>query len=335
LADFIIESNDGTQTRVHSLILLSRGSDFFDTMLKSDSNYNEKKEGKVKFEASAEAVTQFVKIIYGLDLDESVSLDVVKELIVIGGVYDATVQEVAGEHLQKHLKKENVFELLQFSKKRDAKTGAKNCLEMIVNNFTKEELLGTGKFDDHPDLAIEMITKYESNRNTDTTLTMKAASYSSASMFDKVGGFTFNKNSPNEHSFDIKTTTATTFTGFGLFLSPGSDVQVDISYESYGSNNSYKQTEHIQHRGPENVVPVIFKKPQNLSTITALSLTITGTGGAPVGINTGQKNRDGYYQRTVNGKDKNGCYVRDVKLLYNIQKGNVEQSIISDIYFHI
>ena len=268
-------------------------------------------------------------------MDESVSLDVVKELIVIGGVYDATVQEVAGEHLKKYLTKKNVFELLQFSKKREAKTGAKKCLQMIVNNYTKEELLGSGKFDDYPDLAVEMIKKYESNRNTDTSRTMKAASYSSASMFDKVGGFTFNRNSPNEHSFYIITTTATTFTGFGLFLSPGSDVKIDISYGS--SNSIYTQTEHIQHRGPENVVPVIFKQPQNLSTTgTTLSLTITGTGGAPAGINTGQKNRDGYYyERTVNGKDKNGCYVRDVKLLYNIKKGYGEQTIISDIYFHI
>ena len=48
LADFIIESNDGTQFKVHSLILLSRGSDFFETMLRSDSNFNERKEGKVK-----------------------------------------------------------------------------------------------------------------------------------------------------------------------------------------------------------------------------------------------------------------------------------------------
>ena len=65
-------------------------------MLRSDNNFIERKEGKVKIpDASTETVTQFVRILYGLDLDENIGLDVIKELIVIGGVYDVTVQEIA------------------------------------------------------------------------------------------------------------------------------------------------------------------------------------------------------------------------------------------------
>ena len=165
LADFIIESKDGTQFKAHSLILHSRGSDFFETMLRSDSNFNEKKEGKVEIpEAATETVTQFVRILYGLDLDENVSLDVIKELIMIGGVYDASVQEVAGEHIKKHLNKKNVFEMLKFCKEREARTAAMICLQMIVNNFTREELLESRKFDDHNDLAVELI-KHEHKAN--------------------------------------------------------------------------------------------------------------------------------------------------------------------------
>ena len=102
--------------------------------MRSDRNFNEKKEGKVKIpEAATETVTQFVRILYGLDLDENVSLDVIKELIMIGGVYDASVQEVAGKHIKKHLNKENVFELLKFCKEREASMAFKICLQMIVN----------------------------------------------------------------------------------------------------------------------------------------------------------------------------------------------------------
>ena len=137
-------------------ILTKRGSDFFETMLRSDSNFIERKEGKVKIpEASTESLTQFLRILYGLDLDENVSLDVVKELIVIGGLYDVTVQEIAGEHLRNHLIKGNVFEVLKFCKEREAKNAVKICLQMIVNNFTREELLDSGYFDDHNDLAVE------------------------------------------------------------------------------------------------------------------------------------------------------------------------------------
>ena len=181
LADFIIESKDGTQFKVHSLILHSRGSDFFETMLRSDSNFNEKKEGKVEIpEASTETVTQFVRILYGLDLDENVSLDVIKELIMIGGVYDASVQEVAGEHVKKHLNKKNVFEMLKFCKEREARMAVMICLQMIVNNFTREELLESRKFDDHPDLAVELI-KHEHKSKVQTQ--SKTASF--FRMFDE------------------------------------------------------------------------------------------------------------------------------------------------------
>ena len=59
-------------------------------------------------------------------------------------------------------------------------------------------------------------------------------------------------------------------------------------------------------------------------------MTITGTGGAPVGINR-QKN-SGWFERTVDGRDTNGCYVRDIRFQYD---GDDGKSIISDIYFYV
>ena len=81
-----------------------------------------------------------MKILYGIDLEDDVSLDILKELIIIGGLYDASVQEVAGQYLEKYLTKENVFDLFELCKLKEADRGIENCLNMIVNNFTKEEV---------------------------------------------------------------------------------------------------------------------------------------------------------------------------------------------------
>ena len=156
-------------------------------MLRSDNNFIERKEGKVKIpDASTETVTQFVRILYGLDLDENVSLDIVKELIMIGGVYDVTVQEIAWEHLTSNLVKKNVFEVLKFCKEREARNAVKICLQMIVNNFTREELLDSGKFDDHPEFEFLELVKQEQKTNGNVKTPIKTAS--SFKMFDTVEG---------------------------------------------------------------------------------------------------------------------------------------------------
>ena len=71
---------------------------------------------------------------------------------MIGGVYDASVQDVATEHLKNHLTKENVFEIL----------------EMIFDNFTKEELYKSGQLNNHPDLALKIIGHQVDNINVPT-----------------------------------------------------------------------------------------------------------------------------------------------------------------------
>ena len=94
------------------LINIYRGSEFFETMLKSNSMFIEKREGKVALQASTVSVKQFVRILYGLGVEvDEVSLEDVKELIKIGGIYDKTVQEVAGEYLLRFITKQNVFAL--------------------------------------------------------------------------------------------------------------------------------------------------------------------------------------------------------------------------------
>ena len=65
-----------------------------------------------------------------------------------------------------------------------------------------------------------------------------------------------------------------------------------------------------------------------------LKLSITGMGGAPLGINTRPRQSNGWYERIVDGSDKNGFFVSDVKFEYFIQTSN-GKVIISDIFFHM
>ena len=99
---------------------------FFDTFFGADEAFMERRERKLVIpEASSETVENFVKILYGIDLGDDVSLDILKELIIIGGVYDRSVQEVAGECLEKYLTRENVFDLFELCKLKKAERGSK------------------------------------------------------------------------------------------------------------------------------------------------------------------------------------------------------------------
>ena len=116
----------------------------FDTLFETDGNFEERQARRLVIPASTEAVENFVKILYGVDVHldiDNVGLDILKDLIMIGGVYDASVQDVATEHLKNHLTKENVFEILGLCKSQKAESGVKNCLQMIVNNFPKRSCI--------------------------------------------------------------------------------------------------------------------------------------------------------------------------------------------------
>ena len=103
----------------------------------------------------------------------------------------------------------------------------------------------------------------------------------------------FDKSKTSNHSLLLFSNEPVTITGFSFFLSPGSDVKVDISF------GNYSQTENIQNNGPwvADVVPVYFKEPYKYVGYhqATLSLSITGAGGGPIGVNTRDKNDIGWF----------------------------------------
>ena len=88
---------------------------FFENML--TSGFREQHERKVKIPASSDALNEFVKFLYGLDLDRNLSLDTIKELIQIGGVYDDSVRTAAGNLLWKHFTKKTFLNCSNFAKR--------------------------------------------------------------------------------------------------------------------------------------------------------------------------------------------------------------------------
>jgi len=110
--DYVIQAIDGKEIKVHSFILKSRCTDFFDKLLESD--FREKKEKKWKIPLPFKSVTDFVKFLYAFELDDSMSLEEIREMIEVCGAYDDTIKVAASELLENHLTKENVFEMIGF-----------------------------------------------------------------------------------------------------------------------------------------------------------------------------------------------------------------------------
>ena len=121
------------------------------------SGFKEQHEKRLKIPASSDTVTEFIKFFYGFDLEQDLKFETVRELIKIGGVYDETVQNAAGELIGNHLTKENVFEILQFCKTFDAKIGKRKCLKFIIDSFDTEHLMDNNYLDKHPEIAVDIL----------------------------------------------------------------------------------------------------------------------------------------------------------------------------------
>ena len=124
------------------------------------SGFREKGEKLAKLPLSTEATNQLIKFLYGFELEAETSLEAVMELIYYGGVCGVeSLRDAAGEILKKYLNKENVFEVLKYCKKNEAKVAVKSCSETIVNNFDKKFLLESGHLEEHPEVALEIVRK--------------------------------------------------------------------------------------------------------------------------------------------------------------------------------
>ena len=120
-------------------VIFYRNSDFFSTLFKeNNSEFQERRSQRLLIPEVMDAtISALVDIMYGKDFN-SESLLVIKELILIGGVYDPEVQDVASEKLKDHLDSYNVMETLKYCKTHKARSGAIKCMEFLLQNFHSE-----------------------------------------------------------------------------------------------------------------------------------------------------------------------------------------------------
>ena len=103
-----------------------------------------------------------------------------------------------------------------------------------------------------------------------------------------------------------------------------------------------------------NFVPVKFKEPLDIkNSIHYLLVSIKGRGGTYAALNNGDEKTEEYmginqngqqrhmkrhfYERTLDGRDKNGQYAKPVKFQYYFKDNGylMENNVIADIHFNI
>lgn len=254
---------------------------------------------RMKVAASSEAMIQFVKFLYGFELEDDLSEGTLKELVQIGGVYDEHLQKAATDLLKSHLTKENVFQMLKFFKQAKVDVAEKNCKTFIFDNFESQELLTI--LEDHQEICLD-IWKSSIEKSSNCSYT--------------------------RYTLQIKTDSTIFITGIGLFISPcpGSDIDVTIKISGSRIINSddtiYEG--NIQNLGPSDIVNLDFNKPVEVThgNWRTISVTCKGSGVACVSNFSGE--------RTVEGKNKNDDFVRRVKFEIDTNAHN-----ISNIFFFV
>ena len=80
-----------------------------------------------------------------------------------------------------------------------------------------------------------------------------------------------------------------------------------------------------------DILPVYFTEPSPASSDVRLIVGIKGSGGASFGLTKGTKDNNGFYCKTVDGRDRDGQFIEQVQFKFR----DIANNIIPDIYFYI
>ena len=146
-------------------------------MINGESLFSEKKERKVKVPFSSKAVEMMVKFIYGIELEDSNSLDmqshpvtkqnldVFLELIEICGVYGIkNLDKAAAEKIKPHVNKENMFYIFSFAHLHKTDDLKKICMEEITGKFSEKAVLEQKAIIDCPEMGVELWKLFEDKK---------------------------------------------------------------------------------------------------------------------------------------------------------------------------
>ena len=192
-----------------------------------------------------------MKFLYAFELDENMSLREIKEFIEVCGVYDETVKAAAGELIERHLMKENAFEMVRFCQLHNMKKAVQKCKSYIVNNFENDDILDIGLSDKGIDRVLlrEIVgMKAEKTKIEETVSSVRG-----------LKGFKMTFDSPKCKDPTIAMHRCIV-DGIGLYVEPRVNVEINLYI-----NDDCLFIGKLENRGRDSIVYVKFKDKQNFS----------------------------------------------------------------------
>ena len=316
------------------------------------TDFQEREMKTVKLPFPASAVGLLVDFLYGLEIllrMEENNLSQVQTLIQMGTLYAVAGLEAAvSVSLEKIVSRHNVFSILSFCKQHNAEIGVTSCAKFVARNFPTKTLIDNGTLSAYPEVAFQLVVLHD--EKTDSLENMRT---SDVSVYDKAMTNVVFSNEPDLHSYclQLKTNSPINLTGIGLFLSPGSKINVTIKLGYYQDDvviqmmwTSVLERGLVTNKTTDCTVPVMFRSKFKMEAEQSYSLLVqihsgTGASGA-LGVNSetlrqvrfdGGSARRRAVRRTAAGNDKEGDFVDNVEFTISEE----DHGQIPHLYFYL
>ena len=336
---------------MNSLVLRLR-SNILQTEEDSSTTFQEREMKTVTLPFPATAVRLLVDFLYGLEIlvtMEETSLALVQTLIQMGTVYAVAGLEAAvSVCLEKIVTRHNVLSILSFCKQHKAQAAVNSCANFVARNFPTKTLIEDGTLSLFPEVALQLVVLHD--EKSDSLENMRT---SYLSVYEKTVANVVFDDEPDVQSYglELKTNCPVNLTGIGLFLSPGSKINVTVKLGCSQDDVLMKTTwtsvlerSLVTNKTTGRTVPVMFRSKFKVEAEQSYSLLVeinsgTGASGA-VGVNTEPRRRfrfDGgsarsrAVRRTAAGNDKEGDFVDDVEFTMSEES----HGQIPHLYFYL
>ena len=229
----------------------------------------EKRKKKIELEEfSVIATEQFVKFLYGFELeheDFQKDLELVKELLIMGGLYDVEdLQRAASKFIYDHFTKKNVFDVMEFAKTNKTDTVMELGCEYVLGNWPIEEIVSQReKLLKFPELGMAVI-----NRKMQGICNFHVQESPLESRISKWTIFKYEVGEPFVHRLKVqlkncmaikKKIMTEPLKGFGLLLMPGSDLDIKVLAKVRGEMHQvYKTKNNIISKKGSLITPIYF-----------------------------------------------------------------------------
>ena len=307
-------------TKTNKLFLIFR-SEFLETAVTSD--FKEKAEKRIELPYSTRAIEQFVKFLYGFELEDESSLEVVKDLIKMGGVYSVpNLQNAASMSLPKLLTRckilAEITQMMDFAKTHQATAALELCTDFITTKYQLSWLQSNDLLHEYPEIAVRMLRGKNLKMNT-------------IDIYEIEKVYNYRMDSPVIHEILIsqskrfKGTIA--YTGLGITLSSGAEVDVSVS-----SNGEELYKGKLINLKKTGIVPIYFNQELHVrGPKVSFTVLVTGSGSGYSGYNVSQEPEPPTFE-IENCKDSDGRD-SDERVTFSLSGASFYE--IPQIYFHI